>query len=410
MISFIYNIFFNLIQILLKVVPLQKGKLRKLKNGQSNVWGELEQISFDRPIWFHVASAGEFEQAKSLIELFKENNYQVIVSFFSPSGYEAQKNSSLLDTVVYLPLDTPSNAKRFIEIVDPQLAVFVKYDFWLNYMKTLNTQKIPMALISGVFTKNHFFFQWFGKAHLNEFKQFNYIGVQDEDSRNVLAKYGIESEVSGDTRIDRSVHLPLEEFSDKKIEDFIDESKITAILGSVWKKDLDIWRERFTILEKRGINLILAPHELDEEFLVWIENEFNAVRYSEYKERGNSNVLLIDKIGLLKYIYRYGDFAYIGGGFGKSIHNTLEPASYGIPVIFGPNHKKFMEALIMQELEGAFTVHSSQELMEVLSFLYVKENCKQAGENALSYLQQHKGGSQLAYKRLEEVLKHSPNH
>lgn len=406
MIQFIYNLILTLLQfIILKFsIPSKSKKFQSWKKGQKIIWSEIKPTT-QNSIWFHISSSGEFEQAKPLIEFLRKQGFQIIATFFSPSGYEELNNNPLLNKVYYLPIDTQTNAQKFLQRINPIAAVFVKYDFWLNYMIELNRKKIPTFVISGVFPKNHFMFSLFGKAHLKQLKLFNYISVQDQHSFENLKKFNIQSEITGDTRIDRSIELPNEHFEDLKIKQFIQNSKTTIIIGSSWEKDLEQFEQIYPNLKRIGIQLIIAPHELNPEKISKIQQKFSAILYTEENSNLKQfNTLIINTIGILKYIYRYATIVYIGGGFDDGIHNTLEPASYAKPIIFGKNYSKFMEANIMIENGGAFSIKNADELYQTILELTKDKNHIKAGKLAQKYLDEYRGATQkIGHKMLSTL-------
>lgn len=406
MIQFIYNLILNLIQFVVFNIPLplKSKKLNKWRNGQKTVWTEIDFTS-KKTIWFHISSSGEFEQAKPLIDFLRRNKFKIVATFFSPSGYEELKNSPLLDKVYYLPIDTKKNAQKFIERVSPIAAVFVKYDFWLNYMTELNKAKIPSFVISGVFSTSHFMFSLFGKAHLKQLRQFQYISVQDKESYLNLKRHNINSQITGDTRIDRSLELPKEPFEDLKIQEFCKSARFSLIIGSSWKNDISQFEKIYPKLKELGIKLIIAPHELHKDKIAEIQQKLNAALYTDKDlQHEQYNTLIINTIGILKYIYRYADIVYIGGGFDDGIHNTLEPATYSKPILFGPNYQKFMEANIMIENGGAFSIQSSSELYEKIKDLVQNKNHIKVGQCVNQYLLQYKGATEKIGQTMLKVL------
>lgn len=389
-----------LLAIFKKVSPLFPSKKIALRNkGIDNQ--KLNSFS-RRPIWVHVASSGEFEQAKPVIEQLKKKGYLIVVTFLSPSGYEQHKYNQLLDAVYYLPWDTPKEMNEFVKQINPCFFLLVKYEFWLNLMHIVNSLQIPSGLISASFYPNHFLFKWYGKAYLQEIKQFEFIAVQDESSQQLLTNEGVQAICTGDTRVDRSLMLASESFSNQFIELFLQNNKKPLlILGSVWKEDL----ERFIVILdylQQYYQLLIAPHELEPTFLQWIKDAFQGVLFSERKL--SYTPLIIDKIGLLKYLYRYADVAYIGGGFGKGIHNTLEPASYGIPIIIGTEYSKFIEAANMIGQGGMVSISSASELKDSLEQLLSKEQRAYKGKLNLGYLQQSKGATAQVIQLIQQSI------
>lgn len=382
--------------------------------GRKNIFKRLEIDFFNedkRVIWFHCASLGEFEQGRPVIEAVKKNfkNYKILLTFFSPSGYEIRKKYELADFVFYLPADTPSNARRFIEITKPSMVFFIKYEFWFNYINELSTNKIPLFYISSIFRPTqHFFKPWGGWARkrLQKVTQFF---VQNEQSIELLNKIGVyHVEVSGDSRFDRVIQLSSEQHDVPLISDFI-QNKTALIAGSTWSSDEDILKE---LMEqtKTDFKLIIAPHVVNEEHSKELLEKFrllNPVLYSTAKPDmfSNSRVLIIDTIGQLSFIYKYANIGYIGGGFGAGIHNILEAATYGIPVIFGPIYQKFNEAIELIELGAAFPVQNADECIEVFSSLSGnKTECLQAGNIAKEYVKKNGGATEKIIAKTHEYL------
>lgn len=390
-----------------------------------------------RFIWFHAASLGEFEQGRPLIEALRERypDYQILQTFFSPSGYEVRKNYKGADVICYLPYDKPSECRQFLDIVKPEISFFVKYEFWGNILEELNRRNIPTYLVSGIFRQRQGFFQWYGGMLRPVLANFRHLFVQDEESRNLLESigYGDKTSICGDTRFDRVIAIQQQArqfpwaatFSGR--ENGVNENTpFTLVAGSSWPKDEDIILDHFN--QHPEMKLILAPHEIHEEHVQSIISKLKRpyLRYSELKKlweegkvpegqlptevtfnslpsregRGGSpSCLIIDAIGFLSGIYRYGDVAYIGGGFGVGIHNTLEAAVYGMPVIFGPNHQAFREALGLIDAKGGFPIASSEDYMQIITrFMTDTAALKTAGENAGRYVQEGSGASEMIFK------------
>jgi len=359
----------------------------------------------ERGILFIVASRGEFEQALPIIEKIKKRDAKsnIIVSFFSPSGYEPLKNHSLVDKVLYTPIDTQEATKEFVEQVNPKLVVFVKYELWLNLMKQLNIKKIPIFLISSVFTERHFVGKFYGRPWRKELMKFKEIFTQDADSNKFLNRFNIPNSIAGDTRIDRSLELPLHSYNDSNI-DHLEPKTIKLILGSVWSHDLELFIQLKGWFAENNIQLIIAPHEIDKKTVDKLKQSFDANIYSEGLPYKSASNVIVNEMGILKYLYRYGDIVYIGGGFGKGIHNTLEPASYGLPILFGPKHDKFIEAKFLRDYGGAFAVNNSIELKARLSQLLDKNQRDKVGLSAKQYLIDNKGASDLIMSNLNKYL------
>jgi len=356
-------------------------------------------------IWFHAASLGEFEQGRPLIERIKKRypEYKILLTFFSPSGYEVRRDYRGADIVCYLPLDKPRNVKKFLDIIQPCMAFFIKYEFWKNYLNELNKRQIPVYSVSSIFRKDQVFFKWYGGSYRKVLSNFDQLFVQNETSKRFLSKIGIEKvTVVGDTRFDRVLEIRQEAKDLPLVEAFKRES-LTIVAGSSWAPDEDLFIEYFNT--HPGIKLIIAPHVIDENHLVEIISKLKRpyVRYSKANEQNvkNADCLIIDGYGLLSSIYRYGEIAYIGGGFGVGIHNILEAAVYGIPVIFGPKYQKFMEARQLIEEKGAFSIKDGEELNQLLDKMTSdKEFLKESGSNAGNYVTKNLGASELILSQI----------
>jgi 3-deoxy-D-manno-octulosonic-acid transferase len=399
----IYNIGIVGYGLLIRIASLFNAKAKLFVSGRKNNFDLLRKKidPTQRPIWFHFASLGEFEQGRPVLEQLKLRypNQKLVVTFFSPSGYEIRKNYPLAD-VFYLPLDTAPNSKKFIALVNPRLAIFTKYEFWYHYFKTLHEQQIPLYLISGIFRPEQAFFKWYGGFYRNLLKYVTHFFVQNEQSAALLKSIGIdEVSLSGDTRFDRVYEnaqslkqLPI-------IAAFCGNSNV-FIAGSTWPAD----EELLVDLAKKypEWKFIVAPHEVDEGHINSIVKLFSSdgVRFSTLKEQTSNakhQTLIIDNIGMLSSLYQYGKVAYIGGGFGVGIHNTLEAAAFGLPVIFGPNYQKFQEAKDLIEIGAARSISNASELAE--SFEYFIGNEKAAAD-AAKYVASKKGATELILKKL----------
>ena len=331
-----------------------------------------------KKIWFHCASLGEFEQGRPVLESLKEKfpQYEIVLSFFSPSGYEVRKNYPLADHVIYLPIDTPKNAKKLIQTINPALVIWVKYEYWFHYLSQLKSKNIPVILISGIFRKSQPFFKSYGGFWKNMLKCFNVVFVQDESSIKLLKSTGItNTAISGDTRFDRVCAIAAENKTLPEIAAFTKDD-FTIVAGSTWEDDENLIAP--FIQKNKSVKFIIAPHEISPSNLNRLKAKFdNTIFYSEWKNNltSTNHVLIIDNIGMLSALYKYASVAFIGGGFNKSgIHNTLEAAVYGKPVFFGPNYQKFAEAVSLVEKGGAFSVKSSSEFNVSLTTLMQNEN------------------------------------
>jgi 3-deoxy-D-manno-octulosonic-acid transferase len=354
----------------------------------------LSKDRSNRYVWFHAASLGEFEQGRPVMEALRKSHpeYKIILTFFSPSGYEVRKNYNGADIVCYLPLDTPRNAKRFVDLVNPEKIIFIKYEFWPNFLSYCRKKEISTYVISAVFRKSQIFFKWYGKPYANILSSIKCMYVQDENSKKLLSSIGITNvTVAGDTRFDRVMEI-FENARQLPIAESFREGNRVLVAGSSWPKDEELI---FKYLQSNPeLKLIIAPHVLSVDHLNDIEERIgvSCIRYSAATNESVKEVrcLLIDNMGMLSSLYRYGDIAYIGGGFGVGIHNTLEAAVYGIPVVFGPNFGKFNEAKDLVALGGGFSIQDYVELQSTLDWLLLH---KGAGKIAGNYVKQNQGAT-----------------
>lgn len=361
------------------------SKLRDDLNGQKGM------------TWVHCASLGEFEQGRPLIESLHERGERILLTFFSPSGYEAQKDFPLATAVAYIPVDTISNAKKFLEIAAPKTAIFVKYEFWFNFLHVLFDREIPTFLISGIFRSNQHFFKAHGAWFRSHLKRFSMLFVQDESSMALLRHYGIQQvSISGDTRFDRVAKIAEAPQSFPLIEKFIGDEQV-LLVGSSWPEDESLIAQLLEKKESIG-KCIIAPHEIGERHINQLVATLQSswIRYSQADDENiqSANILIIDSIGMLSHLYQYGRWAYIGGGFGKGIHNILEAATFGLPCIFGPNYNKFKEARDLIESGGAFNISSFQELQSVMERLTRETDYQSAQQSARSYVKAQQGATQ----------------
>lgn len=373
--------------------------------GQRNTWQILnEKIDSKKKwLWFHAASLGEFEQGRPIIERLKKEfpQYSVIVSFYSPSGYEVRKNYDKADIVCYLPFDKKRNVKRFLKKVNPHMAFFIKYEFWPNYLSQLKKSSVPTYLISGIFRQDQAFFKSWGASYKNILNNFTGFFVQDVTSVNLLNSIGIKNniKISGDTRYDRVIEIFENSRKIEIAEKFREKhSGKTLVCGSSWPKDENIFIPYFN--ENKQLKLIIAPHEIHEDHLLSIESKLKRpfIRYSKANVETifDYDCLIMDCFGLLSSVYKYGDIAYIGGGFGVGIHNTLEAAVYGIPIIFGPNFSKFIEAAKLIEKKGGFSINNEFDFVDLMTkFLSDDELLKMSGKNAGEMVKQGSGGTDI---------------
>ena len=354
-------------------------------------------------IWFHASSLGEFEQGRPMMEKIKAEHpeYKILLTFFSPSGYEVRKNYNGADVICYLPFDTPYRVKKFLNLANPSIAVFIKYEFWGNYLQELKHRNIPVYIISSIFRRDQLFFQWFGYPYRKMLYCFTHLFVQDDRSAALLKEFGITNvTVTGDTRFDRVLDVRNQARELSPVEHFVceggKEKRLTLVAGSSWPQDEEILIPYFN--EHPEMKLIIAPHEIHREHLMYIESLLKrpSVRLSDvFHDQSlaeGKDCLIVDSFGLLSSIYRYGTIAYIGGGFGAGIHNTLEAAVYGIPVLFGPKYHKFKEAKDLIKVGGGFSVSDKQSFCEKMDeLLTYHEVLEAAGESAGQFVNGNAG-------------------
>ena len=396
----IYNLIIALYDLAVHIISPFSRKPRKMMKGHWVVYELLRQQLEPgyRYIWFHAASLGEFEQGRPLMEKIRASypEYKLLLTFFSPSGYEVRKNYRGADIVCYLPFDKPRNVKKFLDLVNPCMAFFIKYEFWKNYLDELHSRRIPVYSVSSIFRKGQIFFKWYGRTYRNVLRNFDYLFVQNERSKRFLAKIGINrAMVVGDTRFDRVLQIR-QEAKELPLVELFKGKAMTFVSGSSWQPDEDLFIEYFNTHPE--MKLIIAPHVIDENHLVEIVSKLKRpyVRYSRADEKNvlKADCLIIDCFGLLSSIYRYGEIAYIGGGFGVGIHNTLEAAVYGIPVIFGPKYQKFQEAVQLIEHKGAYCIKNYVELKVLLDRLMTDDEfLRDTGYRAGSYVTDNAGAT-----------------
>ena len=398
------NIYFWILRL---AALLGHKKARKLVKGQARALAELREwaatLGGSQVLWFHAASVGEFEQARPIIErLHSELPFRkVLLTFFSPSGYELRKNYPLVDKVTYLPFATRRNARKMLEILPLEAAVMVKYEFWPAYLKALKAKHIPTYLISAIFRPGQLFFLPWGKMYLKLLHAFEHIFVQDQSSSDLLQRNGVKAvTVAGDTRFDRVTEVRKQAKDLPVVDGFVAGAPRVIVAGSTWQRD-EQYLARY-MAEREDVKLVLVPHEIDSAHLHEIFQYFEG-RYVRYTEATPQNVnkcrvLLVDTIGVLSSIYRYGHVAYIGGGFGVSIHNTLEAAVYGMPVVFGPTWKKFREAHGLLAAGAAITVKNYREFADALDRAF--DNQSIMGQRANDYVQSECGATDKILKQL----------
>lgn len=366
----------------------------------------------DQYIWFHAASLGEFEQGRPIIEAIKKKHpaYKILLTFFSPSGYEVRHNYELADIVCYLPLDRKRKVRKFLSLIKPKCAIFIKYEFWYNFIHELKKQDIPVYSVSSIFRKKQPFFKWYGGGMRKMLTWYERICVQDEKSKKLLESIDIKNvTICGDTRFDRVIEI---EQQAKGIDLFnlftqkrkADQDEIMLVAGSSWPKDENVFIPYFN--KNLHTRLIIAPHEINEAKLKYIEENLKrpSIRFSHATKDNiqNYDCVIIDNFGLLSRIYRYADIAYIGGGFGVGIHNIIEAAVYGVPVIFGPNFKKFKEAVDLIEAGGAYSIKNEEAFTAIMDeFVQYQSTLNAAGNNAGNYVRSHAG----AVSKVLDIIK-----
>jgi len=372
-------------------------------NGRKNIFDRLRaelQSQDSKIIWFHCSSLGEFEQGRPVIEKLKSQNpgLKFLLTFFSPSGYEIRKDYKGVDWVFYLPLDSKKNAKTFFDIVNLALAVFVKYDYWYYYLNECKKRKIPLLLISGIFRKEQPFFKWYGNLHRSMLNCFTHFFVQDKESLQLLQSINIKNAtVAGDTRFDRVSEIAENFTPIEAIEKFCSGLPV-LVAGSTWSEDEKLIKDATANFP--DLKIIIAPHEIHKEHIDQLKSFFpDAVLYSQLRVQSPeaiiSDHLIIDNIGMLSKLYHYSTIAYVGGGFNKGIHNTIEAAVYGNPVLFGPNYKKFKEAIGLIENGGGICITSSNELSTILQkFISDKTALGLSGKNSFDFVKQNKGATE----------------
>lgn len=411
---FLYNLIILFASQVLKILALFNPKMKLFVNGRKEVFSSLQSKinATDKTIWFHAASLGEYEQGLPVIEKIKVQfpNHKIIITFFSPSGYEVRKNNTVADVTVYLPLDTQSNAKKFIETVHPEMVFFIKYEYWPNYLNELKKRHIKTYLISGVFRENQAFFKCYGGFYRNALKTFDYFFVQNESSKKLIQSIGFcNAKVSGDTRFDRVVSILEHDNSLDFIDSFVSfgmTSKATTIVvGSSWPKDESLL-VNFINSSPKSTKFIIAPHNIKTEQIEYLKSQLTkpTVLFSDKENQNLSEfqVFIIDTIGILTKIYSYADIAYVGGGFGNpGVHNILEPAAFGVPIIIGPNYSHFAEATALVNLEGCLTISNQNELNNAFSLLLNnEEERREKGHICQTFVEMNKGATGAILKQI----------
>lgn len=400
---FLYNILVFKVGLVLKIIALFNKKINLFVEGRKQTFSKLAATisKKDTVIWMHCASLGEFEQGRPILEKLKEKHpdKKLVLTFFSPSGYEIRKNFNGVDVVCYLPLDSKKNVKKFLKFVHPETAIFVKYEFWPNLLKELKTRNIETILISGIFRKKQLFFKWYGSWMRNSLKAFSHFFVQDEISKNLLNSIKFKNVTAcGDTRFDRVYEITKQDNSLVFISEFKNNSTI-LVAGSTWKEDEVLLVDYINNHSSKNEKFIIAPHNINSKDIKELKDSIlkKTVLFSakEGENLKDFQVFIIDTIGILTKVYSYANIAYVGGGYTKSgVHNILEPATFGVPIIIGPNFEKFNEVKDLVEIEACFVVNNTQKL-SVLLTQFFRENQKRqkAGLIALNYIKNKTGAT-----------------
>ncbi|WP_445455670.1 3-deoxy-D-manno-octulosonic acid transferase [Flavobacterium sp. HNIBRBA15423] len=422
---FLYNLLVICASFLIKILALFSPKMKLFVEGRKNVFSILkEKISTtDKVIWFHAASLGEYEQGLPVIEKIKEKypSHKIMVTFFSPSGYEIRKNNTLADLTIYLPLDTKANASKFIDLVHPEMVFFIKYEFWPNYLNELkkHSKKFDTKtyLISGIFREQQAFFKWYGGFYRKALKTFDYFFVQNEKSKKLIQSIGFTNvQLSGDTRFDRVVSI-LERDNNLECIEAFKNNQTTIVIGSSWPKDEKILIE-YINQAPDDVKFIIAPHNIKADQIKGLQNSITkkTILFSEKEEilkqvqndksisLANFQVFIINTIGILTKIYSYADIAYVGGGFGNpGVHNILEPATFGVPIVIGSNYSHFAEATALVNMEGCIAISNYTELKNAFDLLLQNEDERyEKGHICSTFVQMNKGATDTILRYLEQ--------
>ena len=456
----LYNIAIWFYALAVRIVAFFNPKVRLMWRGEREAYAKIGEglVDGDRVVWVHAASLGEFEQGRPLIEKLKRENpeYKILLTFFSPSGYEVRKNYAGADVIAYLPLDTPRNARRFVELVKPEKVVFVKYEFWLNYLSELRKKGVDTYIISAIFRPNQVFFKWYGGIFREGLKAFKMLFVQNEESKELLKGIGVENViVAGDTRFDRVADIAAAAKKLEIVERFVNAQCTmhnaqlpVLVVGSSWGPDEDLLARY--INERAGrMKMIIAPHEVHEERIKeliskltckWmlytnaqctmhnaqlsdhIHSQSNLEELNpsvlrtpplkqgrniaHHSDLGDADCLVVNTIGVLSSVYQYGQVAYIGGGFGVGIHNTLEAAAWGMPVVFGPNYHKFQEAKELIECGAGRSIANYEECARALDEFFEKNDV--ASKAAAEYVASHTGATEIIHNAQFIIHNYSP--
>jgi len=409
--SIIYNIISSAAWQILKIIAIFNKKMQLFVQGRATVFEDLKKVfsPTDKIVWFHCASLGEFEQGRPIMEQIKKDcpHLKILLTFFSPSGYEVRKNYNGADFICYLPLDTKQNARKFINSLNLELAVFVKYEFWPNYLTQLKKQQVKTVLVSGVFRGNQVFFKWYGGWMRKVLQGMNFFFVQDNASKLLLNKIGIDQvTVAGDTRFDRVFEITQQDNYIDFIEEFVNDSYV-LVAGSTWKEDEELLVNYINNKATEKEKFIIAPHNIKPDDIKKLQESIckKVVLYSEKEGETlkDYQVFIVDTIGILTKIYNVASVAYIGGGFTKSgVHNVLEPATFGLPLVIGPNYYKFNEAIDLVAEKGCFSIRNTEELNLMLVKFYKENDYRNStGKKSFSYVRNNIGATQITINNLQ---------
>ncbi len=402
-----YSLFIGFYKIILKLISPFHSKAKQMIEGRKQVWKKLANVDKEASyLWVHCASLGEFEQGRPVIERYKAQHpkSKILLTFFSPSGYEIRKNYEGADVIIYLPFDSKKNAKRLLDTLNIKAAIFVKYEFWNFYLKALKQRQIPTYSISSIFRAQQTFFKWYGGWYRKMLACFTTFFVQNEASKTLLKSIGYDNvKVTGDTRFDRVADI-VKQAKDLPEIALFKNGKTIVVGGSTWPKDEELLIP-FINADKSDTKYIIAAHEVHESHIAAICSQLK-VPFQRYTQMDKTQlaaakVLVIDTIGILSSAYRYGEIAYIGGGFGVGIHNTLEAATYGLPVVFGPNYRKFQEAVELIQNNAGFSINNQSELNQQLSiFLSDSDALADSSKAAADYVKSHTGATDVILEAL----------
>lgn len=406
---FLYNLVVAFAGFVLKIAAIFSPKMKLFVQGRQIVFKTLEaNISHDdHTIWFHAASLGEYEQGLPVIEKVKQRypNHKIVLTFFSPSGYEVRKNNTVAAVTVYLPLDSQQNARRFLDLVHPDLVFFIKYEYWPNYLLELKKRSLPTYLISGIFRKNQAFFKWYGGFYRQALDTFEYFFVQNQTSKDLLVSIGKTNvSVSGDTRFDRVMAI----LERDNYLDFIaqfKQGKLTVVAGSTWPKDEDLLVD-YINKTAHSVKFIIAPHNIKREQVLELQSSISkkTILFSEKQGEDLSeyDVFIIDTIGILTKIYSEADMAYVGGGFGNpGVHNILEPATFGVPIVIGANYSHFAEATALVNMGGCVSISNQKELNEAFENLIRNEAIRfEKGHICSTFVKMNQGATDVILKQI----------